>query len=89
MTLLYDLVHSALARALIPIGFTDFPYALRAHDQGAHPPLLHYHHMDTVSVSFLVRDLRTCDVQSRGFCSSDLYRLGNNGTSVDDVDLAL
>jgi hypothetical protein len=35
------------------IGFTDFPY-----DQGARPPLLRYHHVDSVSVSLLVQDLR-------------------------------
>jgi hypothetical protein len=39
------------------IGFMHLPHALHAHDQGTHSPLLHYHHVDTVSISFLVQDL--------------------------------
>jgi hypothetical protein len=33
--------------------------------------------------------LDSCEGQWQGFSSSDLYRLSNNGRSVDDVDLAL
>jgi hypothetical protein len=46
----------------VSIGFMDLPHALHAHNQGACLFPLHYHNVDTVSVSFTVQDLHAITI---------------------------
>jgi hypothetical protein len=56
-------LHRICAHApYILIGFTDCPHALNTHNQGTHAPFPHYHHVDTVSVLFLIQDLHAITV---------------------------